>query len=159
LFGIIFLVTVTTDARTGVVVRRYVQYALDLVLVVLLSVLVFALVLGAAILVSNAGVHGIWLVYVPFGIWVLTIFAGTLWSEIWWPHRRGGATPAMRWLGLRIVAIDGGTPSLRDYFVRWLMMVVDGMAFGLVGAVLIAATPRHQRLGDMVARTVVVRVT
>jgi uncharacterized RDD family membrane protein YckC len=152
-------VSVKTDARTGVVLRRYVQYAVDLVLVFLLSVLVFALVLGAAILASKAGVHGIWLVYVPFGIWVFTLFAGTLWSEIWWPHKRGGATPAMRWLGLRIVAIDGGTPSLRDYFLRWLMMVVDGMAFGLVGAVLIAATPRHQRLGDMVTRTVVVRVT
>jgi uncharacterized RDD family membrane protein YckC len=159
LFGIIFVVTVETDARTGVVLRRYVHYILDLVLVFLLSLLVFALALGAAILVSKAGVHGIWLVYVPFGIWILTLFCGTLWSEIFWPHKHDGASPTMRWLGLRIVAIDGGTPSLRDYFVRWLMMVVDGLAFGLVGAVLIAATPRHQRLGDMVTRTLVVRVT
>jgi uncharacterized RDD family membrane protein YckC len=159
LFGIISGVTVETDTRTGVVVRRYVQYGLDLVLVFVLSLLVFALTLGAAILVSKAGVRGIWLVYVPFGLWILMLFAGTLYSEIWWPHKHSGATPAMRWLGLRIVAIDGGTPSLRDYFLRWLMMVVDGLAFGLVGAVLIAATPRHQRLGDMVTRTLVVRVT
>jgi hypothetical protein len=69
LFGIIFVVTVETDARTGVVLRRYVHYILDLVLVFLLSLLVFALALGAAIQVSKAGVHGIWLVYVPFGIW------------------------------------------------------------------------------------------
>jgi hypothetical protein len=42
-------VTVETDARTGVVLRRYVHYILDLVLVLLLSLLVFALALGAAL--------------------------------------------------------------------------------------------------------------
>jgi uncharacterized RDD family membrane protein YckC len=48
-------------------------------------------------------------------------------------------------------------PSLRSYMIRWLMAVVDGYFFGLVGALAIAFTPRHQRFGDMVARTVVVR--
>jgi hypothetical protein len=49
LFGIISAVTVETDARTGVVLRRYGHYSLDLVLVFLLSLLVFALALGAAL--------------------------------------------------------------------------------------------------------------
>jgi len=73
------------------------------------------------------------------------------------PHRHGGATPAMRRLGLRIVRIDGGEPSLRDYLVRWLLFAVDGLFLCLVGVVLIAITPRNQRLGDIVTRTVVVR--
>ena len=65
----------------------------------------------------------------------------------------------MRWLGLRITTLRGGEPSLRAYLVRWLLMAVDGLLLGLVGAVLIAVTPRNQRLGDMVAGTVVVRRT
>ncbi|KOV83332.1 hypothetical protein ADL03_20835 [Nocardia sp. NRRL S-836] len=92
--------------------------------------------------------------------WVAVVtvsLLGPLWVEIWYPHRHGGATPAMRWLGLRITTLAGGAPSLRDYFVRWLLMTVDGLLLGLVGAVLIAVTPRHQRLGDMVTGTVVVR--
>ncbi|MFJ8958468.1 hypothetical protein ACIRG5_03710 [Lentzea sp. NPDC102401] len=41
--------------------------------------------------------------------------------------------------------------------MRWLLMAVDGLLMGLVGAVLIAVTPRNQRLGDIVAGTMVVR--
>ena len=92
-------------------------------------------------------------------IWGVTLFAGNLWFDIWYPRGMGGATPAMRWLGLKIVTIRGDEPSLRQYFLRWLLMVVDGLFLGLVGAVLIAVSPRHQRLGDMVAGTLVVRVT
>jgi uncharacterized RDD family membrane protein YckC len=44
-----------------------------------------------------------------------------------------------------------------QYCVDWLLMVVDGYCFGLVGALTIALSPRHQRFGDMAARTVVVR--
>jgi uncharacterized RDD family membrane protein YckC len=37
--------------------------------------------------------------------------------------------------------------------------VVDGFAFGLAGLLVMLLSPRHQRVGDLVARTLVVRVT
>jgi uncharacterized RDD family membrane protein YckC len=62
-------------------------------------------------------------------------------------------------LVLLIAALVGGEPALGAYAARWLLDVVDGALFGLVGVVLIVVTPRHQRLGDLVAGTLVVRLS
>jgi uncharacterized RDD family membrane protein YckC len=92
-------------------------------------------------------------------VWLVGMIGGGLWVDVWLPYRNGGATPGMRWLRLRIVTVDGTPPRLRDYVVRWALLVVDGVLLGIVGAILIAVTDRHQRLGDVVARTLVVKVT
>jgi uncharacterized RDD family membrane protein YckC len=63
----------------------------------------------------------------------------------------------MRLLDLRIVTTAGAEPQPAAYVWRWLLNVVDGALFGLVGVLLIIVTPRHQRLGDLVAGTLVVR--
>jgi uncharacterized RDD family membrane protein YckC len=147
------------DTSRTVVGRRYLQYVIDQALVCVFGVLVFLASFGFMILAAEIGARGTYLLYIPFVAFALTLFAGHLYFEIWYPRGMGGATPAMRWLGLRIVTLEGGDPSLRDYFLRWLLMVVDGLFLGLLGAVLIAVTPRNQRLGDMVTRTLVVRVT
>ena len=60
-------------------------------------------------------------------------------------------------LGLRIVREDGTRPRPSTLLVRMLLQVVDGFAFGIVGLVLMLAGRRHQRFGDIVARTLVVR--
>lgn len=144
------------EARS-IVLRRYSQHVIELVL------------LGVAVLLSL--VPGFFLAFglvrlgVPsehFALLAMSTVAavallGVLWIEIWYPYRHGGSTPAMRWLGIRITTLHGGEPTLGAYFVRWLLMAVDGLFLGLVGAVLIAVTPRNQRFGDIVAGTVVVR--
>lgn len=151
-------VSVEVDARTNVVLRRYVQYVLDRLLLFVLAALVFFALLEVAILLAQLGVRAsAWMIYVILGISAITAVGGTAYFEIWYTREYGGMTPAMRWLGLRIVTVEGGEPALKAYFLRWLMLVVDGMFLGLLGAVLIAVTSRHQRLGDMVARTLVIR--
>ena len=144
------------DTRSTVL-RRYWQHVVEFALLTLAVLLAVVLGALAAVPLIKLGVPPEAFTVLPMSAAVAVAFLGTLWVEIWYPHRHGGSTPAMRWLGLRIVTLRGGTPSVRDYFVRWLLMAVDGMLLGLVGAVLIAVTPRHQRLGDLVARTVVVR--
>jgi uncharacterized RDD family membrane protein YckC len=79
--------------------------------------------------------------------------------HVWVPLRRGGVTPGMLVVGLRIETTQGGAPGVRDYLVRWFLFTVDGLLLGLVAVVSIAATERRQRVGDLIARTVVVRVS
>ena len=141
-----------------VVLRRYVQYVLDQARILVATVSATLWGVAAAYALVKIGAPGK-VLYLPLVLFIVVQLGGTVWSEVWVPHRHGGSTPGMRRLGLRIVRIDGGEPGLRDYFVRWLLMVVDGMFLGLVGAVLIVVTPRHQRLGDLVARTLVVRAS
>lgn len=153
----ISVVSVDDVPATGVVLRRYVQYVIE---GALLAVTILILMGGGLFLAVKMLPMGWppWVLYVPAVVGVVLAIGADLWNTVWLPYRHGGATVAMRWLGLRIVKLDGGSPRLRDYLVRWLLNVVDGLCFGLLGAVLIAVTPRHQRFGDLVARTLVVRV-
>jgi len=75
----------------------------------------------------------------------------------WWPSTHGGQTLAMRWFRLRIISEDGGQPTLGALTLRWLLLVVDGFFGGLVGLIIMMNSARHQRLGDSVAKTLVVR--
>jgi uncharacterized RDD family membrane protein YckC len=131
------------DPLAGVVPRRLLQAALDQALVFV----AFFTPLVAAVLTHRQA-----LVYVAF-----VTLIGLSWILYIVVPARTGATPGMRLTGLRIVTTTGGRAGLRAYGIRWVLMVVDGALFGLVGAVLIAATPRHQRLGDMLAGTLVIR--
>jgi uncharacterized RDD family membrane protein YckC len=140
----------------GVILRRYAQFAIDRLL---LGVPFLVLMLLSVIVVASMprGTGRTVMVYVVGGLVLALLIAGNWFIEVWVPHRWLGGTPGMRWLGLRVVTEHGETPALRAYTIRWLMMIVDGYLFGLVGALAIAFTPRHQRFGDLVARTLVVR--
>lgn len=68
----------------------------------------------------------------------------------------GGQTPAMHWFRLLVVD-QGGTPATRTQLaVRWLGLLVDGIAFGLVAVLAMLVSARGQRVGDLLAGTVVV---
>ena len=69
-----------------------------------------------------------------------------------------GQTPGKRLLGLRVVRNGGGGVDIGASAARNLIRFVDFMPFGyFVGMVCIVANQRNQRLGDLVAGTIVVR--
>ena len=145
---------------TRVVLRRYAQFAIEqAIMVIVCIVLLFLILFGTAVAKrhtddANALRVVRWALAVAL---IVVLTALDWWFTVWLPHRGRGATPGMRLLGLRIVTEGGETPTLRAYTIRWLLMVVDGALYGLVGAVVMAVSRRHQRVGDMVARTLVVR--
>jgi len=60
--------------------------------------------------------------------------------------------------GTRVTNIDGSTPGLTSYFLRWLLLMVDLFPTGMgIGGLFITFSKHHQRIGDMAAGTVVVR--
>ena len=69
-----------------------------------------------------------------------------------------GQTAGKRLLQIQVSRIDGASPTLAQYLLRWIFRFVDvSFTSGVVAVVAIAATQRSQRLGDVVAGTVVVR--
>lgn len=67
-----------------------------------------------------------------------------------------GQTLGKRLLHIRTVRLDGAPLGVSDAALRFLLLPIDGF-FGMgLGAVLIALTPRSQRLGDLAAGTTVV---
>ncbi len=73
-------------------------------------------------------------------------------------HRRGGLTPGKQLLGLIVVGEDGLTPGPLAHLLRSILWIVELLPLPVpLGLVVIFFHPRRQRLGDMVAGTLVVR--
>ncbi|HUT82429.1 MAG TPA: RDD family protein [Candidatus Bathyarchaeia archaeon] len=83
---------------------------------------------------------------------------------VWYPMNKNGQTFGKKRQNIQIVIIEDEAltkvrPVVKGDFVplliRWLLMVVDGIAFGLVGYFFITNSPNMQRLGDQLAKTAV----
>ncbi len=55
----------------------------------------------------------------------------------------------------KVVKIDGSSPTIGDYFMRWLLRIIDIHFMG-VGIVSILLSKNSQRLGDIAAGTMVI---
>ena len=69
-----------------------------------------------------------------------------------------GQTVGKRVLKLRVVKADGSQPSLGALLMRWVLFVVDGPTLGFIGVLAILLSRNNQRLGDMAAGTMVIRL-
>lgn len=90
---------------------------------------------------------------------VLALAGGLGWLAAWEGLAR--RTPGKWLIGLEVADQDGGRPAtwalvLRNLFRIELLLPPQWLA-GLVTLTVMLVTPRHQRPGDLVARTVVVR--
>lgn len=61
-------------------------------------------------------------------------------------------------LGLRVVRLDGTSPTIGGYILRWILRPIDVMLSGSIAIICIALTENGQRLGDIAAGTTVVKL-
>jgi uncharacterized RDD family membrane protein YckC len=59
---------------------------------------------------------------------------------------------------IRVVKLTGREATFQDYFIRWVFRILDIMfSFGSLSCILISSSTKGQRLGDILANTVLVR--
>jgi uncharacterized RDD family membrane protein YckC len=139
-------------AETRVTGRRVIQYWIDSFLVSIVPYLV-------SIPFDRAGST---LLHVLGGLVYVVLFALIgLWYWVIRPHSRSGQTFAMKWLGLRVISRHGGPASMTQLFIRWICLLIDSAPWfwpvsGLFGLVVMLCSRYRQRVGDHVARTLVV---
>jgi uncharacterized RDD family membrane protein YckC len=69
-----------------------------------------------------------------------------------------GQTVGKMLLGIKVVREDdGAVPGLGAAAIRTVMRIIDGIGTYLVGFIAVLVSSKNQRLGDMVAHTLVVR--
>ncbi|HRH48992.1 MAG TPA: RDD family protein [Panacibacter sp.] len=69
-----------------------------------------------------------------------------------------GQTVGKRVMGIKVISLNGNQASFGQYLTRWLFRLVDMWLFGFVLAtIMVAVTERHQRIGDLIAGTVLVK--
>lgn len=95
-------------------------------------------------------------VYAVMGILVFLILSSyfAFFEWIW-----SGQTPGKRWLKLRVIREDGRPITFWEAAVRNLLRTLDIMPYPFysIGLISVFYTERDQRVGDMVAGTVVIR--
>lgn len=61
-------------------------------------------------------------------------------------------------LGIRVIKSNGERPEFVDYLTRWMFRIIDiTFSSGIVAVVSILSTNKSQRLGDIIANTVVIQ--
>jgi uncharacterized RDD family membrane protein YckC len=89
----------------------------------------------------------------PFLIYLVLVFAYYTLMEGYL-----GQTVGKMLLGIKVIREDTGeVPGLGGAAIRTALRVIDSLFFYLVAFVAVLASGKNQRLGDMVARTLVVR--
>ena len=119
------------------------------------------IVIASLILANFSSIQGFlasapkW-VYAVMGILVFLIFSSyfAFFEWIW-----SGQTPGKRWLKLRVIREDGRPITFWEAAVRNLLRTFDMMPYPFysIGLISVFYTTRDQRVGDMVAGTVVIR--
>lgn len=59
-------------------------------------------------------------------------------------------------MGLRVAPVSGGELEMSQSFIRRFFDIVDLMFFGLVGMLVMSRSDINQRVGDKVAKTIVI---
>jgi uncharacterized RDD family membrane protein YckC len=152
----------TLDGRHSVLTPEYVEFdfvlaglysrllawLIDLGIVIALSVILFFLI--TLPMFAFPGFASALFVVVHFGVdWGYGVALETLWS---------GQTVGKRALGLRVIGESGVRIGFYQALLRNLARVVDRLpALYLVGGTVALFSRSHQRLGDMLAGTLVIR--
>lgn len=149
--GIVTPEAVVLDLETAGFASRITAAAIDLA-ILLVGVFVLMLAMALAFLrnASESTANTV-LAFVVFGIlFGYPIIFETLWR---------GRTPGKAALRLRAVTIDGAPIHLREATLRAMGGVVDLLLppGGITGALFILGSSRHQRVGDLLAGTIVIR--
>jgi uncharacterized RDD family membrane protein YckC len=70
-----------------------------------------------------------------------------------------GQTPGKMILGLRVINVSGNNASWSELFMRWLFRMIDIVfSFGMLGVIVALSNEKTQRLGDVLANTVIIKL-
>lgn len=147
--------------------KRLLAYILDFILLVIfLYSMKYLLYAGLLLNFEESTGLDILVVSVPMLLYSLL-------TELW----MNGQTVGKRIMGIRVISLEGGEPTLGQFILRWITkffewpflfgyiafsnanMIAYAFITGLFGiavVIIIAVSPKNQRLGDMIAGTVVV---
>ena len=93
--------------------------------------------------------------------WVWMMVIGTPWLlyNVLFEIFMNGQTPGKIAMTIKVVRLNGTPASIGDYLLRWIFSFVDFYVLsGAIAVILVAASDKGQRLGDLVAGTSVVKL-
>ena len=94
--------------------------------------------------------------YFLIGLYILS--TATLLSKLSLPSGfNHGQSFGKKLINIRVVKVDGSTPSIGSYLLRWLLFPIDGPITSGLGLLVVLLNKNNQRLGDLAAGTMVIK--
>jgi len=150
--GVVTPEGVLLSYRPAGLATRSIGRLVDISVQLLLVYVVFTVALAISF---GAGLSGTILVVLGVFLGFVLLFVYPVMFEVF----GGGRTPGHRATGTRVICTDGGPVAFRHAAIRSLLFLVDGVGTsGFAGAVSVLVSHRGQRLGDLAAGTMVVRL-
>jgi len=69
-----------------------------------------------------------------------------------------GQSIGKRIMNIQVVMADGSSPTFGAYLLRWLLYLIDFTITGGLGLIFILMTKKSQRIGDLAAGTMVIKL-
>lgn len=89
---------------------------------------------------------------------IVFVFVDLVGYHVAFETLRHGRTPGKRVMGLRVTSASGGSVRFWPSLVRNVLRIVDFLPSGyVVGAVAVLVSRKNQRVGDIAAKTLVIR--
>jgi len=147
---------VTFDYDVAGIGSRFLAALVDTSIVLIMQVIILgsiflllSIVDGTAFLIDATG----WILALLGLISFILLWGYYIGFELFW----NGQTPGKRWIGLRVIRVDGTPITVSESIIRNLVRIVDLLPFAYgVGVVTMFVNENSRRLGDITAGTVVV---
>lgn len=130
------------------VVQRFMAFILDLIIIVMVALFLFALF--ESIFDKSRLVYYYLIVILPFYMFY------TLYSEV----LLNGQTLGKKALGIRVVKLNGENLQFSDYLTRWVFRLIDiWFSSGSLAVIFISSNEKSQRIGDLLSNTTVIQTS
>ena len=90
-------------------------------------------------------------------VWMIGVYLPAVFYHFLMELFNHGQSVGKMVMRIRVVKKDGTTPGIGEFFMRWLLQLVD-LGFSGIGALIILISKNSQRLGDLAAGTMVIRL-
>ena len=144
---------VNINFNTATVGQRLLAYFLDLVIKIAYGIVVYNVFFRAMGLDEVLDGMDMWSTMSIVLLFYLPVMFYSLVQE----SMLEGQTLGKKVLKIKVIKIDGYQAGFGDYFIRWLLRIIDmGIASGIIGLISLLVSKKTQRIGDMAAGTAVI---
>lgn len=148
---------VTFDYDVAGIGSRFLAALIDTALIILAQLLLIGLVILMMVFILETDISegnlSSWALAIIGIISFIFLWGYYIFFEIFW----NGQTPGKRWVGLRVIRLDGTPITASEAVIRNLVRIIDLLpsAYG-IGVVTMFISSNSRRVGDLAAGTLVV---
>ena len=92
-------------------------------------------------------------------LWYILVFFVVVFYHLIFEILNNGQSIGKRMMKIKVVTLNGRSAKSQDYFLRWIFRMLEvTFTGGLLAILYITSTEKHQRIGDILAQTTVIKL-